>query len=259
MTKKEIYLQLLNVYQKTVKEFNIWPSVRYLPFRTQPEKIDESFDLYKNGKSLIYPYYDDDSLVKCIGKLSKSEISSEFAYAQERYKQMVMERNMKRFYGTEEGAIYKETLEKEKTDLQGQYRDLKEKSRNEVDAMVKEWLGERWGVPFFFGTNFEVALYNENGKIFGHDFTIYLEHPFTEERTFENSTISVNYGSMGSFNVVEDVDRREYLSGMSKFVNDMEKIESLRKYLFVVVTKMDSLCDAIKQKEFELKNPPLVA
>ena len=259
MTKKYIYLQLLNVYQKTAKEFNIWPSVRYLPFRSQPEKIDESFDLYKNGKSFIYPDYYDDSFEKCIGKLSKSEILNEFSYAQERYKQMVMKRNVKRFYCTEEGAIYKATLEKEKADLQGQYKDLKEKSRNEVDAMVKEWLGERWGVPFFFGTNFEVALYNENGKIFGHDFTISLEHPFTEERTFENSTISVNYGTIGSFNVVEDVDRREYLSGMSKFVNDMEKIESLRKYLFVVVTKMDSLCDAIRQKEFELKNPPLVA
>lgn len=260
MTKKEIYNQLLEVYKKTAKEFDQWPNICFLPFQCQPENIDTAFDLYKNGKCLQNPELDDNSLVMCLGKLSKKQVSQEFVWAQDRYCKLVADKRKAEFYATEEGAMYKEMLESERAELLDKCKEVREQSLKVIEKTIKEMLGDRWCVSYFSVNSFRVALMNSEGKtIFGHDFTIYMESPYFEEKTPENTKIELNYGALGSFNVMEDVDRREFLRGMYMFSNAMDEVDNIRKYLFEVSRKLDYLHDAISEKDKALDNPPLVA
>lgn len=258
MTKKEIYNQLLEVYKKTAKEFGEWPSVRFLPFRSQPEHIDSAFSNYKNGKCLQNPELDDNSLVICIKKLSKSEVENELVCTKVRYSKLLVQKKKDDFYATPNGALYKRLLESECDDLQKQVKETLEKSRQVVEKTIKYLLGERWGVFHFGEHSFEVALTNNEGNpIFGHSFTIYIDNPLFEKATIKNTYVDLNYGILGSFNVLEDADRRELLRGLYKFSSELDEVDNIRKYMFEVRQKLDYLYEIIDKKRKALDNPPV--
>lgn len=263
MTKKELYNQLLGIYKKTAKEFGEWPSITFLPFRCNVEKedIDTKFDNYVNGIDLVTGLKDN-TYTKYSTKFSKMALETEIRQRTRRYDELVAKKRAEDFYATYEGRMYKEALESELNELETRLKDTRELAKNTIERNIKEWLGDKWGVSYFGVTNFEIAMFDDGANLFGHSFTIYTSHPWNcENETLENFKIEMNYGTMGSFDLLNKSDnsRLELVRGMGAFVADTDRIENLRKYLFEVKKKMDSIYGAIRAKEEEIKNPKLVA
>ncbi len=185
---------------------------------------------------------------------TKDELEYMIRVAETNYNNEVEKKRARDYFKTEEGSALKEHLDKEHEALENQRAELFKKANKELDIFIKDFLGKEWGVRY--GTNSTdiglVKEITEDGYVnfyFGHSFTIYHD-------TFFDKRFEMNYGCLGSFNLLDDeVLRPKYLMGMAKFANDKDRLLRLRSYLSSVAEDNHQLCERLDKIEYKLKHP----
>ena len=188
---------------------------------------------------------------------TKAELQDSIDVAVRTYEEEVEKLRIENYFNTEDGKARKEELEKAIEDLQNKADSFKGNMQTEMNAIIKEWLGDLWGVNMYNGS-MEIGVIkgvHENGWFnfhFGRDFDIYFSDYVTENGKFR---FDMNYGTTGSFNPFEDDVHREFVIGMGKFLGDTEKLLYIKKKVHEYVYHLQKLSDNIYDLRNELKNP----
>jgi len=169
------------------------------------------------------------------------------------------------WFATEEGNAWKTEREAQLEQLRKQYVEIRNSAFQYTRTVVKNLLGEGFDVTRFSEGNMEIGLvesYREDGTangLFGHEFTVSFGKgwDYTKDGVKYKYEWEMNYGTMGSFDMVNDSNRVIYLVGMAKFASDTVVIPALREYLHGVVKSMDALQEATYKIKEELKNPAI--
>ena len=177
---------------------------------------------------------------------TKEELNDKIRWAKAAYDEEVEKLRIENYYNTPEGALEKANLTSAISELQEKRGNLFHTTTESVDTFIKEWLGEEWGCGLVGSSNVEIGIVEKkvndaNWMVFGHTFTLYYNDYFKKDR-FE-----VNYGCMGSFEVLngDGALRCKYLRGMAEFVNNKEKLQTLKNML-------DEHCSTIYKLEKQL-------
>ena len=160
-------------------------------------------------------------------RYTKDELRDMIRYAEMAYDDEVEKMRVERYFNTDEGKAEKEEI----LSQIAQTKDLNNKCLSEttekIDAFVKDWLGEDWGIGYLGNSSFEIGILDKKDDtrrfVFGHSFNVYFNDYFDREK-FE-----MNYGCMGSFSLLDDSGmlRCKYLSGMGSFASNKEKLAEL--------------------------------
>lgn len=222
MTKTDIYKEILATYQKIDKDFGEY----YSSTRKEIERGGASY----------------------IARHTKEELAHNLNCVQQIYADKKNEKKQAEYLATDEGKAILEKLESEIEDLLNQSKQCIKNNNDYFNKVIKEYLGERWGVHYY-DTTMEVHLLDKNNKpLFGHNFKFYVNKWFCGVNNFE-----VNYGCLGAFDVFEDKDRLEYLRGMAKLVNDSNMCQSIYSAIMGCSNELDELCDKRRKLEEQKK------
>ena len=181
------------------------------------ELMDESDDFFtSNGFSVLAK------------NTTKSDLKRMIESANYKYDREVEKLRVENYYNTEEGKEKKEFLLARKEQIENMIEKYKEGTNRHMNQFIKEWLGENWGCNVFMGS-MEIGIVekvHEDGFtsfLFGHSFTLYYGGVYNRTERFD-----MNYGTMGFFDVFNNVTRSELLIGMGEFVKNKEKLETLQ-------------------------------
>lgn len=165
------------------------------------------------------------------------------------------------WFNTEEGKAYKEEHEAELESLKRSEDAILKSALANAREEVKNLLGEAFDITSFGYTSMTIALieeYSENGKpkgFFGHDFTVNFNTSWTDNML----EWTLNYGTLGSFDLDTDENRIKYLTGLAKFASDREVVPALRDSLHKMVFAIRNISREYYRLERELKEPKEVA
>ena len=153
----------------------------------------------------------------------------------ENYKNLISnakyEIKVKRFYETEEGNILKTELETKINNIKNEYWDEFNKTSKYVKEKILALLPNGWGCNVF-DSSFNVGIKNpenENAFLFGYSFDAYFN-------TFISNRLEFNYGTMGSFDPIQNPNRVEFLKGIITIISNTELICELNK-IYTDITK----------------------
>ncbi len=203
MTQKE---KLIREYFTLKNQYDVMKGVEN-PWNAEPDAVD----LYRwSTRNKVYELKEQIDRMKCnIERLTK-EIEKQ------------------KFFDTEEGRKVKETAEKNMEEARCQYEQLLSEMSNRVSMSVSCEIGNRFVTKFNGGydsCSIDIKYTDEDGKpMFGHDFEVRYDKQFHsvngEYRT--DYELRMNYGTMGAFNLTNDVNMVNYMLGMAKFVGNKE-------------------------------------
>ena len=193
---------------------------------------------------------------------SINEWRERICYQEDAYKREVMRLRIENYFNTEEGKILKENTKKRLNEIYDIRRKYIKETEKEIEQIIKSWLGEQWGIRLN-GGNMEVGIVKEvrydenkdkwNNFHFGLRFDVYF---YGEKENCENRLLKMNYGSMGSFNLLEtDNLRSQFLLGMGMFSTNTEHLESLKKRLTEYFNLLDEWMKEVSNLEEKLANP----
>lgn len=201
MTQKE---KLIREYFKLKNQYDVLGGVEN-PWKAEPDAVD----LYRwSSRNKVYELQEQIDRVKgCIERLTK-------------------EIERQKYFDTEEGKQVKETAEKNMEEARKQYEILCQTIGDEVKKLVAEALGQKFTTCFhacYDACYVDVHYTDDDYKpIFGHKFEIRYDKNFTHVDGQYNTRyeLTMNYGTMGAFNLTDDFDMVNYLQGMAKFTAD---------------------------------------
>ena len=193
---------------------------------------------------------------------SINEWRERICYQEDAYKREVMRLRIENYFNTEEGKILKENTKKRLNEIYDTRRKYIKETEKEIEQIIKSWLGEQWGIRLN-GGNMEVGIVKEvrydenkdkwNNFHFGLRFDVYF---YGEKENCENRLLKMNYGSMGSFNLLEtDNLRSQFLLGMGMFSTNTEHLESLKKRLTEYFNLLDEWMKEVSNLKEKLANP----
>ena len=163
------------------------------------------------------------------------------------------------YFATEEGKKLKEELEFERSILIKDRKNYVTNTEGLITDMVQELVGEDWTCNISLGWNNAVLGIglkntdkNRNFQFeFGHDFEIrYDNHPFGEDKRF-----TMNYGTLGSFDLNGDEYRKKYILGMGTMANNDEFLNHVKTYLMILIDNYIKLEEKINNINDKLNNP----
>lgn len=217
MRKIDIYNEILATYQKIDKEFGEY-------YSSTRKNIERS--------------------VSYVSSHTKWDLEIMLLNVEKLYNNKLKEKKQAEYLVTEEGHTKLVKLESEIKDLYEQSEQAIKNDNDYFNKVIKEYLGERWGVRYFDAA-LEVHLLDDKGKpLFGHDFKFYVNKRLCGDNRFE-----LNYGCLGAFDVFEDKNRLEYLRGMAKLANDSDMCQSIYSAIMECSNELDVLCD--KRRDLE--------
>lgn len=114
---------------------------------------------------------------------------------------------------------------------------LERKTEEKIKEMFNSVLGDDFLVKFKSGYSFyriEIGLKKDNTNVkFGHDFTIsYTDNYKMDKGKFiSNYELEMNYGTMGAYNMIDDLDRIKYIVAIGKVAGNKQLIDNLKKTL----------------------------
>ena len=167
------------------------------------------------------------------------------------------------YYNTTEGAIYKTEHENCLNILTDKYMQLNSMYSDIILKKIQYFFGEYWDAYVSlsqYRTYIEIGLKSENtkkeGKLkFGHTFEINIEESW---KCIDNIDVTMNYGTLGCFNPIDDTDRIEYLNGMSSFIKDNECLNEIIRYAKEVMSKLKEIDKEITETKNKLENPKYI-
>lgn len=205
-----------------------------------------------NGSELI-TFNSEASFSLNASHYKKSEIIDLIRYAEAAYEEELERIRVENYFNTEEGKVEKDALNQQIDNVVNKKKDLFFNTTKEVDSFIKSWLGQEWGCGFVGATNVEIGLidsvnqHGANNFHFGHTFTVYYGNS-----VFNTDRFDMNYGSMGSFNLLGDNGnlRCKFLVGMGLFVSDKNKLNELKS----IVDEFCKTFDSYNKELFNLQN-----
>ena len=195
---------------------------------------------------------------------SKEEWRNSIYYQKLAYEKEVKRLRTENFLNTEEGKILKENTENRLNEIYDARRTYIKETQKEIEQTIKSWLGEQWGIrldssSMTVGIVEKVQSSEENKDTwnvfhFGLTFDVYFDDYFCREE--KNKRFDMNYGCMGSFNILEPNNlRSQFLLGMGMFSTDIERLESLRKRLTEYLNTLNEWRKETSMLEEKLVNP----
>lgn len=173
----------------------------------------------------------------------------------ERYK---YEARRDAWFATEDGLRYKQDVETRinvlRERMQAAYKTAFEHTRDEV----RKLLGAHVDVTSFSSTSMVIGIvkkYDEDGNAdahFGHTFEVYFGKDMFKPFRWE-----LNYGTMGNFDLDEDVLRTQFLVALSTFAANKNVVPALRDYLHQFVAQHTDMSRQLYKLSDTLKNPVL--
>ena len=153
----------------------------------------------------------------------------------EAYKNLIATANyevkVKQFYKTEEGNLLKTELETKVNTIETEYWDEFNKTIKNVKEKILALLSNEWGCNVY-DTSFNIGIKdpeNENGFLFGYSFEAHFN-------TFGSNKLEFNYGTMGSFDPLENTNRVEFLKGLVAITSNSELLYELNE-IYTDITK----------------------
>ena len=236
--KENLYKEYITIYNKVCKLNG-----------TEPLECSEEF--FNSAR------FQDEARTK-----SKDEWKKEISCQVYGYERAVMRLRLEDYFNTEEGKILKENTEKRLNEMKDARREYIKETNKEIEQFIKSWLGEQWGIRLN-GSSMEVGIVKEvrcnedkdkwNDFHFGLMFDVYF---YGEKENYENRLLKMNYGSMGSFNLLESNNlRSQFLLGMGMFSTNTEHLESLKKRLTEYYNMLYEWMKEVSNLEEKLANP----
>ena len=189
------------------------------------------------------------------GSLTVNEWKDAVSSANKKLERVKREKQIADFYLTEEGKLYKMTREAAQLQIYEEQKALHDSYERKVKEMVRNLLGDVFDVNFSH-SRLEIGLverYRHDMAVFkfGHDWDIY----FGKEYFNAGFRFEMNYGTLGSFKLVYDLDRTTYLAGLAKFASSVDFLEELKAELKAFTTRYDELRSMDYDIDKELKDP----
>lgn len=117
--------------------------------------------------------------------------------------------DVERFFTTEKGSIMKKYLDAEIAKTEKEIENVFTKYQEKLENIVKDICGDGYIIKSFSNTSFSVNKKDENGNAkFGYGWDLYRD---------AYNKVVMNYGTMGSFNPMENPDKVDYLMKMANF------------------------------------------
>ena len=226
---------------------------------TQKEKLATEYVSLK--KELTGTKFNENIRDNQIWYLVKELKVIELKYKIDAVKRAIDQKNKKlaieAYYNTDEGASYKAKYEKEIDELSKLYEKTDTIYKDIILDKIQEFLGDTWDANICFSpfrAYIEIGLKDDTNRYklkFGHDFNISIEKSWKND----NFEVSMNYGTLGSFDPFNDTYRIEYLNGMSAFIKNGEILSSIVDYSKDATTKISEIDKKITEAKAKLENP----
>ena len=160
---------------------------------------------------------------------------------------------VKNYYLTDEGSKLKSKLESKREKLYNNLKGYNNKQCERISKKILAFLDDDWTTNVS-DTRIEIGLKDikENKFIFlfGHSFEFYFNHWGNENK------LEMNYGSMGSFDVLDDnCFRPKFLLGMATIANNKELVSELQSIMIEWRRVCRDFYTEIDDIEKVLKNP----
>ncbi len=232
-------------------------------------KVQNEVSMIKNNRPFwnenLEEYITTTTFRKKADQLTMKKLEAEMKIWQGRLEQLNAKKALTAWLETTEGKEYIQKREDEMKALHAKVLDIREDARKHTSALVKQFLGEQWDVTRFTNDCMGIAIiekYREDGRpveLFGHEFDINFglewEYKGAETGWEKKHLWSMNYGTMGSFDITENNTRIQYLVGMTKFISDTTVIPELRNYLHNMTEEIREIDERYYELEKEVKNP----
>lgn len=166
---------------------------------------------------------------------------------------------VKKYFETEEGKKFKEENEAKRNELENIFNVVSKSYAEKVENIINKFLGGNFISKFYFvydSCRGEVGIKNNDEDRpgftfkFGHSFNVSYDSHFGKNYKFE-----MNYGTLGTFDIINDNDRAEYLLGMGKFASSKELHDILLNIMIEGIEKLKSLNKELDNIDDKLKNP----
>lgn len=156
---------------------------------------------------------------------------------------------------TEDGKAYSIRLKAKEEELTNAYDESEANAIKELNAYIKQQLGNQWGLCYFNESHIEIGVVDEGkqlkkdgtyNEIFGHSFEIFLGLDENGEDRFD-----INYGCLGSFDPSKEASRAVFLSGLANVCSNKEvqdEIKNIHKNFLSKVKKMQAEYKALEEE-----------
>lgn len=228
---------------------------------TKGEIFDSICVLYAECKALTpsctmdYPF-NEGRKADYVRKHTKEKLEHDLREAQHVYDRYFLAKKREEYWMTEEGAKVKETLENGIEECKNMVCLFTEHANQDVNALVRLWMGEKW-LAHVFNRTMEVELTDNKGNtIFGRSFTIYFgDWCFAKPKDIDDFRFEMNFGTTGSFSLENDNDMLDFLKGMSIFANELRFRNAVKNVLYEYYGKMSATQSKQNELENKLRNP----
>ena len=183
----------------------------------------------------------------------------------ENYKSLIDNANyevkVKRFYETEEGKLLKTELETKINNVDTEYYNELDKTTKNIKEKILSLLPYEWGCNVH-DRGFNIGIKdpeNENRFLFGYSFDAYFKTFASNtlaSNTLElNSSIEFNYGTMGSFDPIQNPNRVNFLKGLVTITSNFELIQELNNIYTDIAKRRSEYYKTIDCLTKQLKYP----
>lgn len=172
---------------------------------------------------------------------------------------VINEKNSKTeaFYNTEEGKELKKSLEKAIAELSAEQEKYESDALDNFKNWIKSLLGEYWTVKRLYDNCITFSVWDAEKKdyVFAQDIEVDCERRYWLSDNKER--FETNVGTTGSFNLEEQNvgDRALFYRDLGKFLSNIEKLQELKKMMFLFADKRSMIRKAFKETEDRLENP----
>lgn len=178
----------------------------------------------------------------------------------ENYKSLIDNANyevkVKRFYETEEGKLLKTELETKINNIDTEYYNELDKTTKNIKEKILSLLPYEWGCNVH-DRGFNIGIKdpeNENRFLFGYSFDAYFK-TFASNTLEVNSSIEFNYGTMGSFDPIQNPNRVNFLKGLVTITSNFELIQELNNIYTDIAKRRSEYYKTIDCLTKQLKYP----
>lgn len=176
---------------------------------------------------------------------------------------------IKKYFETPEGMEYKNSIETKLESLRDTYKVVEKSYVDKLTTLVNDFLGNNFTSDFWFNYKSckgEIGIINNDKDRpgftfkFGHSFNVSYDNILgnysKETHTYDHKyKLEVNYGTLGAFDVINDIDRINYIAGFGKFVSATNIKLSMVELMKTGISRLNEISNEIDKFENMLKNP----
>ena len=177
---------------------------------------------------------------------------------------------IREYFETEEGRKFKTDMETKISNLREIYKSVENSYIEKISNLISNFLGNRFTSIVNFNPDschIEIGLKNtdkdrKNFEFeFGHSFNLhYGIRGFYNKETqkYEREySLRMNYGTLGEFDAMKDLNRIYYLEGLGKFVADYKIKFNIQTFIKGAISELSKIKLDVKKYDNMLKNPKI--